>query len=300
MAAMLSSFRAIAAPLAVAVALLLGGCGGSDDDTTTTTATAATAQQPAGPELGPAFDSIASLPGALKTPPPWPANTAKLQQRLRAIGLAPLTEEGQVLHIHQHLDIFVNGKPVEVPGDLGIGDGFISDLHTHASYPAGIIHVESPTEARFSLGQFFAVWGVPLSATTIGSLREQGDKQLKAWVDGKPVTADPTRIVLAEHQQIVLAYGTPAQEPKPVPATLRLARRALTARTTIGATIRGAARSGEHDSRTPAAPRHRLPAGSCRRRRRTACRALPPRRSSAPPARSSPGATRTSRARRSS
>ena len=219
MAAMPSSFRAIAAPLAVAVALLLGGCGGSDDDTTTTTATAATAQQPAGPELGPAFDSIASLPGALKTPPPWPANTAKLQQRLRAIGLAPLTEEGQVLHIHQHLDIFVNGKPVEVPGDLGIGDGFISDLHTHASYPAGIIHVESPTEARFSLGQFFAVWGVPLSATTIGSLREQGDKQLKAWVDGKPVTADPTRIVLAEHQQIVLAYGTPAQEPKPVPAT---------------------------------------------------------------------------------
>jgi hypothetical protein len=214
---MLSSLRAPAALLAVAVLLLLAGCGGSDDDKRaagTTTSGAA-----GGPTLGPAFDSIASLPGALKTPPPWPANAAKLQQRLRAIGLAPLTEEGQVLHIHQHLDIFVGGKPVDVPGDLGIGQGFISDLHTHASYPPGIIHVESPTDARFSLGQFFAVWGVPLSATCIGSLCEAGDKRLRAWVNGTEVTADPTRIVLEEHQQIVLAYGTAAQAPKPVPAS---------------------------------------------------------------------------------
>jgi len=217
MVAMLSSLRAAAAPLAVAATLLIAGCGGSDDEADT----AATTTGPAAAEveLGPPFDAIASLPGALKTPPPWPANTERLQQRLRAIGLAPLTEEGQALHTHQHLDIFVDGEPVEIPGDLGIGDGFISDLHTHASYPPGIIHVESPTQARFSLGQFFAVWGVPLSATCIGSLCEEGDKQLKAWVNGKPVTADPTRIVLEDHQQIVLAYGTAAQEPDPVPAT---------------------------------------------------------------------------------
>jgi hypothetical protein len=215
--AMLSSLRAPAALLAVATLLLLAGCGGSDDNTksaaTTTTGAAS------GPQLGPAFDTIASLPGALKTPPPWPANTAKLQQRLRAIGLEPLTQEGQVLHIHQHLDIFVDGKPVVVPGDLGIGQGFISDLHTHAAYPPGIIHVESPTEARFSLGQFFAVWGVPLSATTIGGLRAQGAKTLRTWVNGRELKADPTRIVLDEHQEIVLAYGTAAQVPKPIPAT---------------------------------------------------------------------------------
>ena len=217
MAAMISSFRVLVVPFAVLAVLLFAGCGGSDDDAQDAATT--TAPVAAGPELGPAFDSIAELPGALKRPPPWPANAEKLQQRLRAIGLEPLTEEGQVLHIHQHLDIFVDGKPVEVPGDLGIGDGFISDLHTHAAYPPGIIHVESPTDQRFSLGQFFAVWGVPLSATCIGSLCEEGDKQLKAWVNGKAVTADPTRIVLDEHQQITLAYGTPAQEPKPVPAS---------------------------------------------------------------------------------
>jgi hypothetical protein len=211
------SLRALAALLAAAALLLLAGCGGSDGDKASSDTT--TTQAASGPDLGPAFDSIASLPGALKTPPPWPANTAKLQQRLRAMGLEPLTAEGQVVHIHQHLDVFVDGKPVEVPGDLGIGQGFISDLHTHASYPPGIIHVESPTQQRFTLGQFFAVWGVPLSATTIGSLREGAGKTLRAWVDGQEVKADPTRIILAAHQQIVLAYGTAAQVPKPVPAT---------------------------------------------------------------------------------
>jgi hypothetical protein len=214
---MLSPRRAAALCLAVAALALLAGCGGSDDagDSDATTTTPATARV----ELGPAVESIADLPGAPTPPPPWPANTGQLQQRLRAIGLQPLTEEGQVLHTHQHLDIFVAGKPASVPDDLGIGDGFISDLHTHATYPPGIIHVESPTDARFTLGQFFAVWGVPLSPTCIGGLCEKGDRQLKAWVNGKPVSADPTRIVLEDHQQIVLAYGTSAQEPKPVPAS---------------------------------------------------------------------------------
>ena len=214
---MMSPRRAAALSLAVAALLLLAGCGGSDDDASATATT--TTPTTAAVELGPAFDDIAELPGALKTPPPWPANSDELQQRLRAIGLQPLTEEGQVVHIHQHLDIFVEGEPAQVPGDLGIGDGFISDLHTHASYPPGVIHVESPTNTRFTLGQFFAVWGVPLSATCIGSLCEEANKQLKAWVNGRRVSADPTRIVLEEHQQIVLAYGTAAQEPKPVPAS---------------------------------------------------------------------------------
>lgn len=134
---MLSPHRAAGLAILVGAVLLLAGCGGSDDDadSSATTATPATA----GAELGPPVESIADLPGALKTPPPWPANTAQLQQRLRAIGLEPLTEEGQVLHTHQHHDIFVAGKPATLPDDLGIGDGFISDLHTHAGYPPGII-----------------------------------------------------------------------------------------------------------------------------------------------------------------
>jgi hypothetical protein len=204
--------------LAVAAIALLAGCGSSDSGSGGASNKATTATKSAVP-LGPAFGSMAKLPGILETPAPWPPNNVDktLQLRLRAIGLDPLTAEGQVVHIHQHLDIYVDGKPITVPAQIGISasQAFISDLHTHDA--TGIMHVESPTAVSFSLGQFFAVWGVNLDAKCIGSLCASGDKRLSVWVNGKPVAADPTRIVLAEHQVIVLAFGTPAQDPSPVP-----------------------------------------------------------------------------------
>jgi hypothetical protein len=205
-------------PLAVGAILVLAGCGSSSDKPPASPA-ATTAASTSGVDLGPAFGSMAELPGVLKTPAPWPSNRDKLQLRLRAIGLPVLGAEGQVVHIHQHLDMVVDGKQVLLPADVGIGPGlsFFSPLHTHD--PTGIMHVESATEANFSLGQFFAVWGVNLDGSCIGGDCAGAGKQLRAWVNGKPVTGDPTRIVLADHQEIVLAFGTKAQMPDPVPSS---------------------------------------------------------------------------------
>jgi hypothetical protein len=220
--------RALAALLAVAVAVLLAGCGGSGgggSDTAATTKSTATSSV----KLGPAFGSMAKLPGLLTSPPPWPANNddSTLQLRLRAIGLDPLTAEGQVVHIHQHLDLYADGKKITVPSQIGIASsgGFISDLHTHDS--TGIMHVEAAQVRSFSLGQFFAVWGLRLDAKCLGSLCAAAGKQLKVWVDGEPVAGDPTRIVLEEHQEIVLAYGRPDQEPNPIPKTYDFAAAGL-------------------------------------------------------------------------
>ena len=191
------------APAVLLLVFVLAGCGGGSNGET----------QPSGQvDLGPAFDDIATLPGAQNHPPPWGAGSDQLQLRLRRIGLPALQAEGQVLHIHQHLDLFVDGRKVTVPANVGIdpSGAFISDLHTHDT--TGIIHVESPTEQQFTLGQFFAVWAVPLSATQIGSLKGE---RVRTWVDGKPVNADPTGIILAAHQEIVLAYGA---APKTVPS----------------------------------------------------------------------------------
>jgi hypothetical protein len=197
---------------AIVVALVLAGCGSSGATTSPSTTTTN-----AGPALGPAFGSMDKLPGVLRTPPPWSANGSRLQLRLRAIGLPALSAEGEVVHIHQHLDLFVDGKKVEVPANIGIGPAFISPLHTHDQ--TGILHVESPTASSYGLGQFFAVWGVRLDAACIGGSCAGAGKQVRAWVDGRSVEGDPTRIVLAEHEEIVLAYGTPAQMPKPVPSS---------------------------------------------------------------------------------
>jgi hypothetical protein len=216
--------RCAVLPAVVAAVVLLAGCGSSGGGSKAS-GTKSTAAATGGASLGPAFGSMTSLPGVLTSQPPWPANNddSKLQLRLRKIGLDPLTAEGQAVHIHQHLDIYVEGKKVTLPAQIGIAatGGFISDLHTHDA--TGIMHVESPTVTSFSLGQFFAVWGVRLDARCLGGLCASGAKRVTVWVDGKQVAADPTRIVLAEHQVIVLAYGTPAQDPKPVPTSFDFA-----------------------------------------------------------------------------
>ena len=61
-----------------------------------------------------------TLPGILTGSAPWPANTKDLEARLSAIGLPALSAEGTELHIHQHLDLYVNGTKQVVPAQIGI------------------------------------------------------------------------------------------------------------------------------------------------------------------------------------
>jgi hypothetical protein len=131
-----------------------------------------------------------------------------------------LGAEGTALHIHVHLDITANGKPVTVPAEIGI-DGSaqkISPLHTHDT--TGVIHVESPTQAQFSLGQFFTEWQVSVSATNIGGLKADDTHLFKAYVNGQPATGDPAAIILKAHDEIALVYGT-ADQQKDIPSSYK-------------------------------------------------------------------------------
>jgi hypothetical protein len=152
-------------------------------------------------------------------PPPWVANTSDLAARLDAIGLNATPMEGTALHIHQHLEILVNGASVQVPAEIGIANGgtSFSPIHTHT--PDGIIHVESSAPRVFTLGQFFDVWGVPFTKTCLGPDCNSGSKTLAVFVNGHRVTGNPTLVELEEHQEIVVAYGTASQLPDPIPAT---------------------------------------------------------------------------------
>jgi hypothetical protein len=161
----------------------------------------------------------AGLAGLQTGPAPWSANTAGLAERLQAIGVPPLSPlEGTAVHIHQHLDLYVDGRKVTVPAGIGIDPavGF-APLHTHD--PSGVLHVESPTVRTYTLGQFFAVWGVRFTPSCLGGYCAGGGRQLRVFVDGRPVQADPTAITLEPHQEIVIAFGTAAQLPSPVPST---------------------------------------------------------------------------------
>lgn len=159
------------------------------------------------------------LPGIQAGSPPWGAETAQLRARLSAIGLPALTGEGQAQHTHQHLDLYVDGREVAAPTDIGISraDGFLAPIHTHDA--TGIIHVESPVVRDFTLGVFFDVWGVRFDAHCVGGECDGSGRVLSVFVNGQQYTGDPRSLVLAAHQEIVVALGTGAELPNPIPAS---------------------------------------------------------------------------------
>jgi hypothetical protein len=161
------------------------------------------------PTSPPPVVNFRALSGLEAGPPPWPAEIGHLRARLDALGLQ--ARAGNRLHVHQHLDVFVNGKRVIVPAGIGIGERFISPLHTHDA--SGVIHVESASRRSYSLAEFFAVWGVRLTKTCLAD--ECGDGKVHLFVDGKR-TADPNRVILTQHLEIAVAFGAP---PTPVPSS---------------------------------------------------------------------------------
>jgi hypothetical protein len=195
---------AIIAVVVVVIVIASGGGSGSGSNTTSGGLTIHSDSVPADSQLA-----------LLDTPPPWQPNYKQLQQRISAMGLPGFNET--TFHIHAWLHIFDDGKPVTVPGNIGIDQatGILSPLHTHplSEYPEGIIHMEADQQYDFTLGQFMNVWGVKFSDSQIGSLKSKGDQKLQVYLNGKPVP-DPVNTVMHEHDNIVIGYGKPGSFPK--------------------------------------------------------------------------------------
>jgi hypothetical protein len=131
--------------------------------------------------------------------------------------------EQTVTHVHTHLTIFVDGKAQVIPYGIGIpgfqavqtAEGpFVETgscfywLHVHAN--DGIIHIESPsTTLSFTLGQFFAEWGQPLSRTQVAT----ATGAVTAFFNGRLYTGNLSDLPLGDHYQIQLDVGTPLVAP---------------------------------------------------------------------------------------
>jgi hypothetical protein len=145
--------------------------------------------------------------------PPWPAPSDP-SSGLQLAGLTLNTMEGAAQHFHPHLDLFDDGQAIQVPAGIGIqgfdpttdGGTAYSPIHTHTD--DGIIHVESPDQnATYTLGQFFDLWGVPLSDQQIGGLNVDSSNVLCAYVNGQLFSGDPATIQLEPAQEIELYFG---------------------------------------------------------------------------------------------
>jgi hypothetical protein len=145
---------------------------------------------------------------------PFGQHYAGLVQRRQAARVPTMMDTmNSSVHFHPLLKVYVNGKQIPVPANIGIDptqDAMqMAGLHTHDT--SGTIHVEGVAGAR--LGQFFGIWGVPLSASQLGPYRASGGNAVRMWVDGKPSNAFG-QLRLADRQRIVVSFG-PKTAPSP-------------------------------------------------------------------------------------
>ena len=110
--------------------------------------------------------------------------------------------ETLIFHIHAHLAVFVDGQPRAVPAGIGITGSCLYWLHSHTA--DGVIHMESPVPRTFTLGNYFDVWGQPLSTTQVGP----ATGPVIAYVDGQRYPGNPRDIALAAHTDVQLDVGT--------------------------------------------------------------------------------------------
>lgn len=124
-------------------------------------------------------------------------------------------------HRHVHVEIFVKGKMFRLPAGIGITkpmihvkdkkgtflDVGIYDclywLHTHVA--DGIIHIETPGERSFTLGEFFDIWNQPLGPNQVGPSKGK----VVVYENGRRVVGNPRSTPLLPHADIQIDVGTP-------------------------------------------------------------------------------------------
>ena len=144
--------------------------------------------------------------GKAATNTPFGPHYAGLEERREKAGVSTMGAPTANTHTHQKLTVWANGERIAVPANIGISPSNppqdMAGLHTHAG--DGTIHNEG--QAGATLGQFFAVWGVPLDEDQLGPYRAGAGTSLRMWVDGKRSTAfDSLR--LSDGQEIKIVFG---------------------------------------------------------------------------------------------
>ena len=218
---------AIVAGIVAAVVIVAGGSGGSGTPlrlskqgsapkltTTSTSSLGVLRPAPAPTSLGP--EGIPLAGGSQL------AGTGSMASGATIDGIGCLGQEQTLFHIHARLTLFVDGAQRSVPYGIGItgpqvqqtaagpfvgGGSCFYFLHTHAA--DGIIHIESPVQRTYTLGDFFDIWGQRLGPAQVGPAAGH----VTAFYNGRLYVGNPRDIPLNAHAQIQLDVGRPLIAP---------------------------------------------------------------------------------------
>jgi hypothetical protein len=146
-------------------------------------------------------------------------------------GIECQANEGAVIHNHTALDIYVDGQQVTVPAGVGIvappptvalaTNGFTTclyALHVHDGEP-NLIHIESPVQRSYNLGNLFHIWGKEFTDTSFMGHPLDATHKLTIEVyddQGKLVqtyTGKPQDLTFSNRQTFVIKYNSPNVKP---------------------------------------------------------------------------------------
>jgi hypothetical protein len=131
----------------------------------------------------------------------------------------PIGNQDLAEHYHALILIYVNGQQINVPANVGEGDSgpCTQPLHVHAdSSGTNVIHIETPQERTYSVGDFFKVWAatpnvggptpVVFNQNQLFNYTTSSGYELRMYVNGQQSTAFNS-LVLESHMVIVIVYG---------------------------------------------------------------------------------------------
>jgi hypothetical protein len=190
-----------------ALLLLLGAGGGF--------AVWASAGSTAASQMGPEGVPVRNVPDVA------PATSTLNGQSVDGVMCQTQAKEVVKYHIHSYVHFYVNGSEKRLPAGVGItqppliehfSTGPFYDvglydclywIHTHAY--DGIVHIEAPLKATFTLGQLFSVWNQPLSSDQVGPAKGG----VVVFENGRRMTGDPRMVPILPHSVIQIDVGTP-------------------------------------------------------------------------------------------
>ncbi|HEX6493360.1 MAG TPA: hypothetical protein VF112_07595 [Candidatus Dormibacteraeota bacterium] len=156
-------------------------------------------------------------PSSAVTAPPLLASTTGQAGGPPVDGMECTARETLLFHIHAHLAVFVDGARRSIPRAIGIprprritssdqgpfvvGDRCYYRMHSHTA--DGVIHIESPVQRTYTLGDYFDIWRQPLGPTQVGPFHGP----VTVYVNGGRFRGDPRTAPLTAQALVQVDVG---------------------------------------------------------------------------------------------
>jgi hypothetical protein len=194
-------------PLAFSALLLLSACGGSNHPSDPTSQdpppTPAPTQAPTpAPTPAPSdvvLDTKLTSLDQIDNESVWPDGSGT-GQPIDGVNCSSSDD----VHIHALVSFYQDGVRVGIPKNIGM-QGCTYELYTLDQ--TGIINNKTGLNQTFTFGQFFAVWGKEITATSVAGLT--GPIRYFVIENGTltPFNGDPATIQIAPHRELLIIVG---------------------------------------------------------------------------------------------